>query len=194
MREVRKRARLLATLAVVGIVAACAHPTPYQPAAVQEGEGYTTQQIESSRFRVSFRGNSLTSRQTVDTYMLYRCAEVTLQNGDDYFIVVNKDVDKNTGYESYGDDLAWGWGGGWGWRHGWGPGPGPGFDYSRPINSYDAIADIMLYKGQKPAGNVYAYDAREVLNSIGPTIVRIAPAPGAPPVVPPPPPAKQPGA
>ena len=37
----------------------------------------------------------------------------------------------------------------------------------------------MTYRGPKPAANPYAYDAHEVLNAIGPTIVRIAPAPGA---------------
>ncbi len=174
--------RILALLSLAAL-AACATPTPYKQAATTNDDGYSTQQIESNRFRISFRGNSLTSRQVVDTYMLYRAAEVTLQNGGDYFIVVNKDVDKNTGYESYGDDLAWGWGGGWGWRRGggWGgPGYGGGFDYSRPINSYDAIADIVTYHGAKPANNPYAYDAHEVLNAIGPTIVRMAPAPGAP--------------
>ena len=95
-------------------VAACQTPTPYKAAVTQNDDGYSTQRIEANRFRISFKGNSLTTRQTVDTYMLYRAAEVTLQNAGDYFIVVNKDVDKSTGYENYGDDLAWGWGGGWG--------------------------------------------------------------------------------
>jgi hypothetical protein len=187
MGTVLRRVRQVAAIALLGVVAACTHPTPYQPAATDQGEGYTTQRIESNRFRISFRGNSVTSRQTVDTYMLYRAAEVTLQNNADYFVIVNKDVDKNTGYENYGDDLAWGWGGGWGWRHGWGGAGawGGGFDYSRPVNTYDAIADIIVYRGAKPANNPYAYDAHEVLNAVGPTIVRIAPAPGAAPAAPP---------
>jgi len=176
------------------VAAACSTPTPYGPATSPNGDGYTTQQIESNRFRVSFKGNSLTNRQTVDTYMLYRAAEVTLQNGGDYFIVVNKDVDKNTAYENYGDDLAWGWGGGWGWRHGWGGGAGfgGGMDYSRPIPNYDAIADIVTYRGPKPAANPNAYDAREVMNAVGPSI-RLAP--GAAPAMGPaaPPPAAKPG-
>jgi len=173
--------RLVAAAASVAVVAACAYPTPYQPATTEKGEGYTTQRIEQNRFRISFRGNSVTSRQTVDTYMLFRCAEVTLQNGGDYFLIVNKDVDKNTGYESYGDDLAWGWGGGWGWRRGWGGGGwGGGWDYTRPINTYDAIADIVALRGPKPANNPYAYDAHEVANAIGPTVVRIAPGAGSP--------------
>jgi hypothetical protein len=175
--------RNVAAVLALSVVAACATPTPYKPAAGPYDDGYTTQQIENNRFRISFRGNSLTNRQTVDTYMLYRAAEVTLQSGNDYFVIANKDVDKNTAYENYGDDLAWGWGGGWGWRRGWGGGPGfgGGLDYSRPINSYDAVADIIGYRGPKPQGNPNAYDAREVLNAIGPTIMRIAPAPGAPP-------------
>jgi hypothetical protein len=173
------------------MIAACQTPTPYQQATSPNGDGYTTQQLEANRFRISFRGNSLTTRQTVDTYMLYRAAEVTLQSGNDYFVVANKDVDKNTAYQNYGDDLAWGWGGGWGWRRGFGPGPayGGGIDYSRPVNSYDAIADIVAYRGNKPATNQNAYNAREVLNAIGPTVVHIAPAPGAPPVGAPPAPA-----
>lgn len=187
MSTLVSRIRKFAAIAALGALAACAHPTPYQPAASDSGDGYTSQRIENNRFRISFRGNSLTSRQTVDTYMLYRCAEVTLENGYDYFVIVNKDVDKNTGYENYGDDLAWGWGGGWGWRHGWGgPGPwGPGYDYSRPVSTYDAIADIVLFRGPKPASDHYAYNAQEIMNAVGPTIMRIAPAPGAPPSPPP---------
>src|SRR5271156_7192559 len=94
--------RHAATALCVVLVAPCQTPPPYQPAVTPNGDCYSTQQIESNRFRVSFKGNSLTNRQTVDTYMLYRAAEVTLQNGSDYFVVVNKDVDKNTAYENYG--------------------------------------------------------------------------------------------
>ena len=190
MRPVTRKIHHFTAALCLAVAAACATPTPYQPASTENGDGYTTQRIESNRFRISFRGNSITSRQTVDTYMLYRAAEVSLENGYDYFVIVNKDVDKNTGYENYGDDLAWGWGGGWGWRHhGWGA--GANFDYSRPINTYDAIADIVLYRGKKLDTNPYAYDAHEVVAAVGPTVMRIAPAPGTP-MAPPPAPAPKP--
>jgi len=177
--------RLTAAALALVVVGACQTPTPYREAMGPYDDGYTTQQIESNRFRISFKGNSITPRQTVDTYMLFRAAEVTLQSGGDYFVVVNKDVDKNTAYENYGDDLAWGWGGGWGWRRGWvgGGAFGGGFDYTRPINTYDAIADIMTYRGPKPPGNPNAYDAREVEKAIGPTLVQPG-TPGAPPPAP----------
>jgi hypothetical protein len=165
--------RILTALVMLTSLAACVHPTPYKEAANDSRNGYTTQQVESNRFRISFKGNSETARQTVDSYMLYRAAEVTVQNGFDYFVVDNRAVDKNTAYENYGDTLAWGWGGGWGFRR------GPGFaipddSYSQPVNSYDAIADILLFHGTKPANQSDAYDARQVLNAIGPTIVRPA--------------------
>ena len=42
---------------------------------------------EENRYRVSFAGNSATSLQTVDDYLLYRAAELTVQTGHDWFQV-----------------------------------------------------------------------------------------------------------
>jgi hypothetical protein len=42
---------------------------------------------------------------------------------------------------------------------------------ARPIDSYTASADIVLFKGEKPASDVAAYDARDVLRRLDPTIV-----------------------
>ncbi len=169
--------KVIVALSGAALLAACTSATPYQPASTASSDGYTTQKIEANRFRVSFKGNSATSRQAVDSYVLYRCAEVTLKNGDDYFVVVNKDVDKNTRYETYGNDLAWGWHGGWRWRHSIIVATEP--SYLRPISSYDAIADIVTYQGTKPAANADAYDAHEVLAAVGPAVVGPAPAPVA---------------
>jgi hypothetical protein len=163
--------RILPALIILTALAGCVHPTPYKAAANDATDGYTTQQIESNRFHISFKGNSQTTRQTVDSYMLYHAAEVTIQNGFDYFVIDNRAVDKDTAYENYGDTLAWGWGGGWGFRRGFGFAE-PDTVYSQPINSYDAVADIVLFHGAKPTNQPDAYDAREVLNALGPTIVR----------------------
>ena len=48
------------------------------------------------RYRISFKGNSLTDRETVENYMLFRAAELTLQSGYDTFTIVNRDTDKNS--------------------------------------------------------------------------------------------------
>ena len=71
----------------------CETPTPYQP--IVRGHtaagGYSEVRLEPGRWRVSFSGNSLTSRETVDGYLLFRSAELTLQNGDDWFTLIDRD-------------------------------------------------------------------------------------------------------
>jgi hypothetical protein len=76
-------------------LSACATPTPYAPAAPTRSatNGYSEQRIEPARWRVNFSGNSLTSRETVETYLLYRAAELTLQQGHDWFSVVTRDTE-----------------------------------------------------------------------------------------------------
>jgi hypothetical protein len=41
-----------------------------------------------------------------------------------------------------------------------------------PIDEYTAFADVQMFRGEKPADDPRAYDARDVLNRLGPTIVR----------------------
>ncbi len=146
-------------------------PTPYQPR--DSHGGYAEQQLESNRFRVTFTGNRVTPRDIVDTYVLYRAAEITLASGNDHFVL----VDRLTEADSLLVD----------------PGPGFGFGFglgSRSTNSFlfsstprtiepdsfEAIVEIQVFPGEKPPGIPSAYDAREVIQAIGPRIVRLAPA------------------
>lgn len=78
------------------LLTACATATPYQAANTSGYSGYSQTQIESNRFNVSFSGNSLTDRETVETYLLFRAAEIAVENGFDYFTVVEKETDKKT--------------------------------------------------------------------------------------------------
>jgi hypothetical protein len=145
----------------------CASPTPYQPAA--GGFGYADQQLENNRYRVTFAGNSVTPRDTVQNYLLYRAAELTLQNHHDYFTIVHQEVERSTAYQGTGYDGFGGpWGRGWGWGCCWGPS-----NYSSyPIDSYTAFADVVMGDGEKPASNVNSFDARDVIRRLGPTIER----------------------
>ena len=70
---------LAVTLAAGLALAACATATPYQPAGFngQRG-GYAEQRLENNRFRVSFSGNSVTSRDQVEMSLLLRSAELTV--------------------------------------------------------------------------------------------------------------------
>jgi len=80
---------------------ACATATPYQEAVNSNG-GYDNQQIETNRWAISFSGNSLTDRQTVETYLLYRAAELTAQNGYDNFQIVSRETDAQSRFISHG--------------------------------------------------------------------------------------------
>jgi hypothetical protein len=184
------RGPALAAMAAALALGGCMTATPYQPATGtgQYRTGYSDEQIEDNRFRVSFAGNTLTARETVERYLLYRAAELTVQHGFDHFILVDRDTEKRT--ETYRTPGAYGpgyggpWGGWspywrfyrprWGWRSYdpfwddpfWND---RGWDY-RTVNRYEAMAEIVVGRGPKPAGNVRAFDAREVLNRLGPQI------------------------
>jgi len=170
-RSFGRRLRLTVGGAVLLAATACAAPTPYQSEV--DGFGYAEQQIESNRYRVSFAGNSLTPRTTVQNYLLYRAAELTLQSGNDYFTVVDQDVERSTryygqGYSSrgagaYRDDF---------FTSSSGRGMGRSTVTAFPIDEYVAQADIVMLKGEKPPSDVNAYDARDVLQRLESTIFR----------------------
>lgn len=137
----------------------------------ESGNGYSEQKLESGRYRVTFAGNSLTRKETVENYMLYRAAELTLSTGNDYFQVVVRDTDKSTAYRNSGPDVGvfggrGGWGGGAGWRM------GSAYSFAEPEQSFTIAVEILLKRGTKPEGDANAYDAKEVLSSLGPAIVR----------------------
>lgn len=184
MKTMMKRLALAATVsaALMGL-AACETATPYQPLAAgnKTSGGYSDTQIEANRFKVSFSGNDLTSRETVERYLLLRAAELTLSQGDDWFEAVDRSTDRKTEVFtepgpigcSYGPGWCGGyWGARWSYyrRGAWGY-----WDplYRAPldvheISQYTASAEIVMGKGDKPAGNVRAFNAREVLQHLSP--------------------------
>jgi hypothetical protein len=196
-----RRSALIAALAASTLLSACATESTYRPAVGRgfERSGYSDRQIEDNRFQVSFAGNSYTSRDTVEKYLLFRAAELTVQRGFDYFVFADRNVDKSTrtyttpgigGFGGYGGYGGFGYGGGFGggywgpsWRYrgrgfgwrSWDPFFGdPFFDRGIDINTidkYEANAEIVVGKGPKPKDNIRAFDAREVLRNLGPSIV-----------------------
>lgn len=153
-------------------LSACASPTPFKPADADDTYGYIDQTIENDRVRVAFAGNTVTPRQTVETYLLYRAAEVTVERGYDYFVTANSDIERNTSY--FGNTTNYG-GLGMG-RYGdpWDYGGFGGFGTTdlRPIDSYTAFVDVKMFKGGRPENQVNAYDARQVLQNLGGSILR----------------------
>lgn len=176
-----KRLIIAAMAGALLALGACATQTPYEPASkATGGQGYSETRFEGDRWGVTFSGNSVTSRQTVEQYMLYRAAELTVQQGFDWFETVGRTTERQSEYiaspdpwmSPYGPYWRPYWrayrGGVWG---GWGPGWGPDWDVQQ-INRYEASAEIVMHKGAKPADNRHAFDAHDVMANIGPHIIR----------------------
>lgn len=189
-----KRLSLAAAVAALAFTAACATATPYQPATLSD-RGYSEMKIEDNRFQVEFSGNSLTDRKTVETYLLFRAAELTKQNGYDHFRVVRRGTDASTrvipagaAYSPYYDHFYLNY------RY-FGPRAAYFYDpyrvvrYSRfgfydpfwdgPVSyreqtSYIASAEIVMGKGAKP-DDVAFFDADQVIFNLAGQIQRPAP-------------------
>ena len=159
-------------------LAACeSGPTPYQPGAADSGDrGYSESKIENDRYRISFKGNSMTDRETVENYMLYRAAELTLQNGYDTFTIVNRDIDKDSRTRSYGGYMGtrlsymyfvprYGWVGAW--EPYWTP------SRYEQVTRYEAYAEIVMARGPKGA-DPNSFDASQVSQNLANQIQRPA--------------------
>ena len=192
-----KKAALAAALACAVSLTACATATPYQPnvRGQQVSGGFSEARLEADRYRVTFAGNSLTSRETVERYLLYRAAEVTVQQGYDWFETADRRTERTARTVIEPDPFArpgFGFGypyGAWrpawryygpsygGWRA-WDPFWGDPFfadrGQVRTIEKFEASAEIVLHKGRKAEGDVRAFDAREIMTNLGPTIQRPA--------------------
>lgn len=150
----------LSLLAAAATLAACASAAPYQP--LSKGIGYSEQQLESNRYRVSFAGNGATPKATVENYMLYRAAEVTLQRGYDGFLITNREV--QLAPQSGGGNFGFSFGG-IGVGRGGGIGIGAGTQ-ARGAEEYTAGADILMFRGAKPPNDNNAYNARELISNL----------------------------
>ena len=186
----------LALIAVLGLVVgltACETATPYQQLehGTRVSGGYTEQKLDADHFRVVFKGNTLTSRGTVESYLLYRAAELTIAQGYDWFETVDRHTerDKRTYVDAdpfYGPGYRYGffrpywsfYGRGYGWRS-WGPFWGDPFwgDTAtvQTVERFEASAEIAMHHGPKPTGDARGLEAREVISNLGPKIQRPKP-------------------
>jgi hypothetical protein len=128
--------------------------------------------VDANTFRVDFHGNAYTSRQTVETYLLRRCAELTVAAGYDYFVAIGSDTEARqgtyttpgsfnsttTGYATAYGNTAYGSATTTGTFY-----PGQTFVFTK----YGASATIKVFRGDKPTDNPHAYNAREVLHYLG---------------------------
>jgi hypothetical protein len=139
--------RIWIIAAAAALAAACASQAPAYQSRMDGGRyGYAEMLVQPNRIRISYNGDTLTPRETVETYLLYRAAETTLERGFDYFVIVAHDVDENSRIESMGARPRIG-----------------GVTY-REISSHNAMAEILMFETAPPLANVY--DARAVQQSL----------------------------
>ena len=192
-----KYLRYLAITASAAVLVACATTTPYQAASKPGGfDGFSQTMIENDRARVTFGGNSLTERDTVENYLLYRSAELAVERGFDYFTLAERDTETKTRiqtsprfgiYDPYFNYSfyrpRYGWSGFNRYSHFYSPFRRRGFghfggfhdpffdDYDiRETTKYRASAEVKFGRGSRPDTN-NAFSAKEVLTNLGPTII-----------------------
>jgi hypothetical protein len=185
----KRSAALALAAALAATLAGCATPTPYQPNIGRSSTGgYSEVRIETNRWRVNFAGNTLTSRETVEGYLLFRSAELSMQQGFDWFHIVDRDTERHTETYLDPDPLYHPWygpgygywrpswryyGAGYGWRS-WDPFWGDPFWADRidvhTFEKYEATAEIVMGHGPKPADDPRAFDARQVITNLQPRI------------------------
>jgi len=160
-------------LAVLAISALSACATPYQAKGFRGG--YSDIRIDSNTVMVAYRGNAYTDRQTVQSYLLYRCAQVTVGDGYDYFVLTGADTEARQGaistpstYSSTTSASAIASGNSaFGHSQTFGAvNPGQTITYTK----YGANAVIKMFKGKKPLEDSQAYDAHEAIQYMGPRI------------------------
>ena len=118
------------------LLSGCVAATPYQPMGFRGG--YSDSQLQNDKFQVSFSGNMKLTQAKARQYALRRAAEVTLNNGFDYFMVEeNQDISHAFVSGNDGDIIGG----------------------SKP----EAILNIHCGKGKKPENTQGAYDAQELL-------------------------------
>jgi len=162
-------------------LAGCMTPTPYAPRLEGQATGYTDRALAQNRYRITFTGNTATPRETVETYLLLRAAEVARAAGSTHFMFDTRNTRANTTVQTvpYGPppDPFWGrprygyWGG-WG---GWGFPYEPMHDVVVRTN-YEAYAEIVLLTADQAAREPRALSAADVISRLGPDAVPPGPS------------------
>ncbi|MEQ5788764.1 hypothetical protein J3454_12750 [Erythrobacter sp. NFXS35] len=178
MLTTRSSLAVAAAFGMAVALGACATPTPYQSAEMAGQQfGYSSEMIQSDRYRVKFEGNDVTSRETVEQYLLYRAAELTRQKGYDGFYIVRDrtqtEVDIDTVPTTYpGWGPTWNfYGAGYGWNT-FDPYIGTAFPTQQIMASdqFAATAVIEMYRGQPPMGAENTFNASAVMARLGDSV------------------------
>ena len=156
--------KTVAVLILALALAACDTPTVYGPLGSQ-GVGYSEQQLENARWRVTFVGGSGAGADRVADLALLRSADLTIAQGYDWFRVTNRYSRRGGGgsgpYVTLGGGSA-----NFGRGSAVGVGGGVGFDLGGGPRAAQTI-EIIMGRGARP-DEPDAYDAKQIRAAIGP--------------------------
>ena len=155
------RALFILALATV-LLGGCA--TTYQPNSFTGG--YSETQLGENIFQVSFRGNGYTSRERASDFSLLRSAEVALENGFRYFVIVESEKGSKVGAyttptTSYTTGSAYGSG-----NYAYGSATTTTYGGQTYFISKPRATNTILCFKEKPEINGLVFDAEFVAKSI----------------------------
>lgn len=91
-----KKLTIAGVVGAVLLLAGCA--TSYQPEGLTGG--FKETRLAQNMYRVSFQGNGYTDRERSADFTLLRSAELTLQSGYKYFVIIDANRDTTTSYST----------------------------------------------------------------------------------------------
>jgi hypothetical protein len=160
------------TLGVL-LLAGCMAPTPYVARLEGQQTGFTDRALAKNRYRVTFTGNSATPRETVESYLLLRAAEVARAAGYNQFIFDTRNTRAITSVQTVPTfepvDPFWGPRGGYGYwgDYDYGFGYDPNVDIVVRTN-FDSYAEIVLLTPEQAAKEPRALIASDVIAHLAP--------------------------
>ena len=166
--------RLMLTALACLSLTACATATVYQPAARPTDVGFSEMKIESGRYRVTFQGGDGAPPTTIADLALLRAAELTLRDGYDWFRITDRESSEAPPHSSSSLSI-----GGGTESFGRGGGVGLGMGTTIPLGGGPRAIhtlEFLAYHGAAPH-SPDAYDARGVVDSVGPHAPRPQAAP-----------------
>jgi hypothetical protein len=183
-----RHAAAAACAAAILMLCGCATPAAnvptyptYRPQASEDGAGYADQQINATRYRVSFAGDTQTSRGQVEDFLLRRAAEITVGAGYNYFAFDNRTIESDTNLYRTNDNwdpangLAFGLGRRYpGRAEHFAKGSTPAFWSEKeavPITRYTARSEIIMLTPEQVGTHPDALAARAILKSLVPDMV-----------------------
>lgn len=164
----RCRTALRSVLGIAGALALAACTTPYQPRGSLGG--FTDRKLGAGHYSVEFAGNANTSAALVADMYIYRCAELTVQDGYDLFRSAPPGTATANGFMQpmANEDAA---------------GPAQPTDFrsagttyvpvyvpSTPRTTHRLVGDVHMARYADVPSNMRAWDARAVIKQLEPVV------------------------